>query len=799
MGSRNSRASSTLSEPGSQPNAGAVAVSSAAGIAPPHAASAASPSPSSASLPLDSHSLDSSASGQSPPILVDGSLSSDLAATPAQSAVGGTLRSLPTSGPSPADLLDRIPVDAIDELGRFIASCDEVVDVVQSDSLTASFVAACAEAAPRLMSFLGELGQHAPLVGVAFAALNAAGRQLAATGEVTTAYNRFYDALMTTARLLLEAESHHVLINSVAKRPLDTFWVALSDFVALIAELRGARYIERLWSHETHKDRLTEIERRVQNAKGDLLLVLVYEEHGTLAWLKEATKTIQQEVRAARENLQHESPPRLVPDDDRLLQQLRDTWAYWEHAYILEKLALYVPPYSSDPTKAQHQQIEGVDGEHEVAGASSQTLLFDRVQRDFLDRLDKRVLVLKGRAGTGKSMFGLWMERHFAESCQDAANDPLLVFVTLPHVKDPIHDLIMEYFTMRLGSPNAATEVISWLKRREHVVFVLDGWDEIPQFQTASHHYVNLFASNRLHLWTKARFIVTCRTDTLERIAAISSDRSYQQFFAPIDERLRDDQLVEAQVALFDARQMRQYVDEFVRLRPPPAEAKEQWTSERYLDEIDRLSDLKALMREPLLLEMTVAALPVIVEWHTARQEEAGRALPGTLTKRDVFLAFLKESLNRQEGRVRSHSSAPPDLKTQYLRFLLMLAAAMQENSLRKVQYRFAKGEFDDGPQWARKFFGDPFQGKKKRALDLLEQLRHNLTCLLVYEAGVWHFLHDSFVDQLNSIQTHELSLTRAEIIANGGTAQEAEARCVEKFAVNLFESRKGPYITQSV
>ena len=70
-----------------------------------------------------------------------------------------------------------MPTETVDAISSFIDSYNTAADEVKDDTAVESFLEKCKDAVPGLMSVLGELGQHAPLVGVAFSVLNFRGQE----------------------------------------------------------------------------------------------------------------------------------------------------------------------------------------------------------------------------------------------------------------------------------------------------------------------------------------------------------------------------------------------------------------------------------------------------------------------------------------------------------------------------------------------------------------------------------------------------------------------------------------------
>src|SRR6185369_1059825 len=99
------------------------------------------------------------------------------------------------------------------------------------------------------------------------------------------------------------------------------------------------------------------------------------------------------------------------------------------------------------------------------------------VANAFLEDRDKKVLLLIGNAGAGKSTFTrqftyiLWQKYR-------AEGNIIPLFISLPTMKDPVRNLIPEYLKQKGGFSEDETKV---LKNSRRFVFILDGFDEMAK------------------------------------------------------------------------------------------------------------------------------------------------------------------------------------------------------------------------------------------------------------------------------------------------------------------------------
>ena len=130
---------------------------------------------------------------------------------------------------------------------------------------------------------------------------------------------------------------------------------------------------------------------------------------------------------------------------------------------------------------------------------------------------NKKVLLLLGEAGSGKSTFVRHLTRNLweAHSSQDPLA-PIPLFISLPTLRDPYQNLIQEYLKDECELSDAQ---IRELQKNREFIFILDGYDEIPQ-------RTRFYDDNKFTKW-RAKVIVTCRPGYL--------GVGYQNNFQPWD------------------------------------------------------------------------------------------------------------------------------------------------------------------------------------------------------------------------------------------------------------------------
>ena len=401
----------------------------------------------------------------------------------------------------------------------------------------------------------------------------------------------------------------------------------------------------------------------------------------------------------------------------------------------------------------------------------------------------QKILLLAGGAGTGKSLFGYYLQWRVWQEKTFPVPNAIFIFIDLPTLKDPTQNLIQEYFMHKFGP--ATNEAIDLLKQRSSVLFILDGFDEIASFRENPGYLANLYQSNQLKEWKNAKFIINCRSSFLSNL------RDYRRCFSPVESgKPCYDLLRTVQVALFNQKQINQYITVYVRQRSQ--EDPSTWKITKYNEELEKISSLKPIIRTPLLLEMTMQALPIISEWHAAKKEDSPD-LFFEVTERDVFLAYLKDNLVRED--FKQVDGIYENFKEKCLDFLLNLCKTLLENHARQVIWDNNKE--GAGSVWAETFFGRPKKLYDEEQLKFLGIIRSHLTCFLIYDKDkkVWSFVHDTFLDKFNSINVVELSKIQSRLIVEykqKGYGEDATIKArndsITEFAEVLFNSKTGPY-----
>eukprot|EP00026_Physarum_polycephalum_P000242 Phypoly_transcript_00242.p1 GENE.Phypoly_transcript_00242~~Phypoly_transcript_00242.p1 ORF type:complete len:1865 (+),score=284.20 Phypoly_transcript_00242:114-5708(+) len=254
----------------------------------------------------------------------------------------------------------------------------------------------------------------------------------------------------------------------------------------------------------------------------------------------------------------------------------------------------------------------------------------ERVVKFLGESGNKRVMLIQGGAGAGKTLFGRFLERYLWRNLSEGF---IPIFVSLSKASDPYTNLVgqvlHEFGLGELDATHLATEKF---------VFILDGLDELPLEKMPGNGI--LICNNMLAL-PNAHFIITSRNHYITALEV--------KFGVPIHEHLTQQlSLVEDVFMMpFDTAQIQRYLAEYCRT---PEAAWDDWKS--FWDHIDTIPGLSTLAQTPFMLKLLTISLPrLVVRADMTRQ----------IKNVDVYQAFSEMWFEREMWKqLVQHSGIPP-------------------------------------------------------------------------------------------------------------------------------------------
>ncbi|KAG0368418.1 WD_REPEATS_REGION domain-containing protein, partial [Mortierella sp. AD032] len=219
-------------------------------------------------------------------------------------------------------------------------------------------------------------------------------------------------------------------------------------------------------------------------------------------------------------------------------------------------------------------------------------LLMERV-KSFLES-DRRVFLLLGDSGSGKSMFCRQLERELWNDYKVGSRIPL--FVNLPLIDQPERNLIEEHLCRH---NNISADRVQEIKGRQ-LVLICDSYDEARLI-------TNLYTTNRLSE-LEVKMVISCRNTFL--------GRGYDGWFRPYEAGkfydMSSDLFEEATILPFTDSDITDYITRYVM---DPAAAGflgniPVLSQESYLEMLSVIPHLMDLAKNPFLLTLALKALP---------------------------------------------------------------------------------------------------------------------------------------------------------------------------------------------
>ncbi len=349
---------------------------------------------------------------------------------------------------------------------------------------------------------------------------------------------------------------------------------------------------------------------------------------------------------------------------DGIFEQMRMTW-YSQLAPTIEQLGTQLSDQSRNLTQIQtgvdalvknllgnlHENIqrlrttylEGLQQDREIKDALANYVspegmsLYDSIRFDLESKFqeflqsDKKVLLLLGEAGSGKSTFnrhlavGLWDAYMQASATDDS---PIPVFIQLSSLPESNRNLVEAFFETQ----GFSKEHIKALQSKHRFILILDGFDEIKDRQR------NFYKDNGLESWQDTKIIISSRPEYL--------GSNYYYKFHPSGERSA---LQEYQLATFSEETIERYVDQYKKAHPEGS-----WSAKQYKKALKQ-SDLKELVGNPFLLKISLSELPELSEVLQARGQR--------FTRIALYEQFVKSWFNRSQQRLSQIQLNPEEVR----------------------------------------------------------------------------------------------------------------------------------------
>ncbi|KAF9348407.1 hypothetical protein BGX26_000178 [Mortierella sp. AD094] len=427
------------------------------------------------------------------------------------------------------------------------------------------------------------------------------------------------------------------------------------------------------------------------------------------------------------------------------------------HTFPLLSRVQDKPDVESDLRRLKRERLKERGGDVYIfprakanSGATEDFDLTSKVQ-DFLVS-DKKVFLLLGDSGAGKSTFNRVLEASLWEKYEPNGRIPL--FIHLPTIDKPEHNLISK----QLQKSGFTEEQIRELRIHHEFILICDGYDESQQNR-------NLYTSNHLNKsggW-HAQMVISCRTEY--------NGVDYKYRFQPNDRNVggNSELFQEAIIAPFNQNQIQDYIDQYV------ASSKPLWQSGDYLRALKTIPNLQALVRNPFLLKLALDVLPRLVDIRSdlsairvTRIELYDEFLAHWLERSKIRLGEMQlSSLDKEAFKMISNIG----FKQHGIKYLKELATAIYDNQSGNPVIKYS--ELRDQQTWKEPFFG------KKDERSLLQE-----AIPLVRSGDQYRFIHKSVLEYGLTLAIFDPSGQEEYVEPSSGPSRRGSVDSVESFEI---------------
>ena len=177
-------------------------------------------------------------------------------------------------------------------------------------------------------------------------------------------------------------------------------------------------------------------------------------------------------------------------------------------------------------------------------------------------------------------------------------------------------------------------------------------------------------------------------------------------------------------------------------------------------DLVKNVIDVMPKSKQALWTQIADKAMPTLSSWIANYKQ---RDLGFNIARRDLFFAYLKCSI---ESRISESKNAPANLDTDIVEFFISVADLMTKHKLTILS------AYDDST---------------------LKSIRDHTQDFVVNTERGWQFIHNDFIEVLNSINIVELTSIESRLYAPGISESDVHRKALKEFATTLFSKPEGP------
>eukprot|EP00960_Hanusia_phi_P004674 135653-Hanusia_phi.AAC.1 len=305
--------------------------------------------------------------------------------------------------------------------------------------------------------------------------------------------------------------------------------------------------------------------------------------------------------------------------------------------------------------------------------ARTEGISSDEVLDKFLKDASKKVLLLQGRAGAGKSTLGKKWALKLWKDWKEGDRIPLFLHL-------PSHTSVKDY--LKKHGVDLDVQWASFIKDKCFLL-ILDSFDEMEKKVNMVKKYSNEFWECK-----DCKIVIACRNDYIQ------SGGGSETLILPEPGQKRV--LVTVWICPLDLSNkalVDRYIDHYVSLKMGS------WDKESYKQALNRIPELSEIIRTPYFLKVTLSVLPEVF----CRREEDPNF---KITRHNLYKAYIDQWTDREwnkldeniQEKLETLGLDDNNYRAYYFRASKMLAKAMYIENQSLLTYPGSNGIFAEEP-----------------------------------------------------------------------------------------------------
>lgn len=411
---------------------------------------------------------------------------------------------------------------------------------------------------------------------------------------------------------------------------------------------------------------------------------------------------------------------------------------------------------------------------------------------NFMNNKNEKVMIIQGKAGSGKSLFGRRLEASMWLAHQQGSG-VIPLFVSLPAIKHVGTDVIREV----LSEAGFTSTQIEQLRRSNdhHLFFILDGFDEITIHE-------KFYQNNAFSNWQHVKLIVSVRAEFIQ------AHGDYYKYFKDESTSSNDKESIkDAFISPFNESQQHDFFQKLI----DNGQSTTFHKVSEYIDAIRSLGELKQLISTPYMLRMIAQVLPVLMQ----KQTESSSS---SVTRADVYEEFTEQTFEKEMLKLHARVNQPNSTKVlpegfdelaSFRTFSIDLAASMFVNSQYSIHisggnYQLMHQEINnwdtlfgtgDNPSQWYSIYGAPLVAiGNQRSFRHKSLMEYFVACMLIQELlDISRLLKIEAANQDQNKLLLSPKLFHSSLFHYFNGRSISEEPSVQQFMIDMLTSREVP------